>query len=73
MNSEISVITNIESPLMDFEGYCKYMNLGATKAREVLKRPGCPYIIRIGRRVLIHKGLLDKELERMAKFHISIS
>lgn len=71
-NNNTSAIVNLESPLIDFEGFCTYMNLGTTKARAMLKNPKCPYVVRLGRRVLVHKGLLDKELERAAKYHITL-
>jgi len=60
----------IKSPLMSFENFCSYLGIKETKAREMISNPNCRYVVRIGRRVLIHKELLDKELEKTAKFRL---
>ena len=61
-----------DSPLMSFENFCSYMGIGETKARELISRVDCRYVVRIGRRVLIHKDLLDAELEKAAKFRLTL-
>ena len=48
------------------------MGIGETKARELISRVDCRYVVRIGRRVLIHKDLLDAELEKAAKFRLTL-
>ena len=61
-----------ERNLMTIEEFCKYVGIGKTKARELLSNPGCKYVVRIGRRVLIHKELLDAELKKSAKFQLKM-
>lgn len=63
---------NNDSPLMTFTEFCEYMKIGETKARELIKNPRCPYLVRIGRGVRIHKELLDVELEKAAKYHLTL-
>ncbi|RHS61016.1 hypothetical protein DW955_12580 [Ruminococcus sp. AM45-9BH] len=48
------------------------MGIGKTKARELISKPNCKYVVRIGRRVLIHKELLDAELKKSAKFQLKM-
>jgi hypothetical protein len=48
------------------------MGIGKTKARELLSNPSCKYVVRVGRRVLIHKELLDAELKKSAKFQLKM-
>lgn len=63
-------IISSDSPLMSFTDFCDYLGVGETKAREMISKPDCRYVVRIGRRVLIHKDLLDVELEKAAKFRL---
>lgn len=58
--------------LMTFEEFCKYLKIGKTKARELISNPSCKYVVRIGRRVFIHKELLDAELKKNAKFQLTM-
>lgn len=58
--------------LMSFGEFCDYMGIGKTKARELISNPCCKYVVRIGRRVFIHKGLLDDELRKNAKFQLTM-
>ncbi len=68
LNKEIST----DSPLMSFDDFCSYMGIGETKARELISKADCRYVVRIGRRVLIHKELLDAELAKAAKFRLTL-
>ena len=68
LNKEIST----DSPLMSFDDFCSYMGIGETKARELISKADCRYVVRIGRRVLIHKELLDAELAEAAKGRLTI-
>lgn len=56
--------------LMTIPEFCQYVGIGKTKARELISNPCCKYVIRIGRRVFVHKQLFDEELKKNAKFQI---
>ncbi len=58
------------SPLMSFYDFCEYLGIGETKAREMIYKPNCRYVVRIGRKVFIHKELLDKDIEKAAKYRL---
>lgn len=59
-----------EKPLLTFDEFCEYLGIGKTKGHEMLANPCCKYIVRIGRRVFIHKEILDEELKKAAKFQL---
>ena len=61
-----------EKKLMTIEEFCNYIGVGKTKGREMISNPCCKYVVRIGRRVLIHKELLDEELKKSAKFQLTM-
>lgn len=61
-----------DKALLSIEEFCGYLNIGKTKAREIINRPDCKFVVRIGRRVLIHKELLDAELKKNAKFQLTM-
>lgn len=61
-----------EKVLMTFDDFCHYIGIGKTKAREMISTPGCKYVVRIGRRVFIHKQLFDEELKKNAKFQLTM-
>lgn len=48
-----------EKTLMTVDEFCNYVGIGKTKARELISNPNCKYVVRIGRRVFIHKELFD--------------
>lgn len=60
------------SPLMSFPQFKDYLKLGDTKAREIISRPDCTFVVRVGRRVLIHKELLDQQLVKTAKYQLTM-
>lgn len=62
----------MEETLLSVDEFCSYLKIGKTKAREVLKKPDCTFVVRIGRRVLVHKELLDEELRKSAKYQLVI-
>lgn len=62
----------MEDSLMTFKEFCEYLKIGKTKARELTSNPSCKYVVRIGRRVFIHKELLDAELKKNAKFQLTM-
>ena len=61
---------NYTSPLLSFGEFCEYLGIGETKAREMIHSPSCRYVVRFGRRVMIHKELLDAELIKAAKYKL---
>ena len=40
----------------------KYLNIGETKTRELMKKYRTKFVIQLGRRKYVHKDLLDKWL-----------
>ena len=48
-----------EKTLLSVSEFCVYVGIGKTKAREMLANPCCKYVVRIGRRVFVHKELFD--------------
>ena len=60
----------MEKTLLSFNEFCSYTGIGKTKARELTKSPNCKFVVRIGRRVFIHKELFDAELKKNAKFQL---
>lgn len=58
--------------LLSIEEFCNYVGIGKTKARELISDPCCKYVVRIGRRVFIHKELFDVELKKNAKFQLKM-
>ncbi len=61
-----------EKKLMTIDEFCEYVGIGKTKARELISNPCCKYVVRIGRRVYVHKELLDEELRKNAKFQLTM-
>lgn len=61
-----------EKKLMTIDEFCKYVGIGKTKARELISNPCCKYVVRIGRRVYVHKELFDEELRKSAKFQLTM-
>ena len=61
-----------EKTLLSFEEFCNYVGIGKTKARELISNPCCKYVVRIGRRVFIHKELFDEELKKNAKYGLTM-
>ena len=59
----------IKPALLTVKEYAAYMNIGETKARELLKSPKCTYRVQIGNRVYAHKKLLDEWLINQTKRH----
>lgn len=58
--------------LLSVDEFCLYVGIGKTKAREMLSNPCCKYVVRIGRRVFVHKELFDEELKKSAKFQLTM-
>ncbi|MGN9171749.1 excisionase [Lachnospiraceae bacterium HCP1S3_A8] len=58
--------------LLSVEEFREYLGIGKTKAKEIINRPDCKFVVRIGRRVMVHKELLDAELKKNAKFQLKL-
>lgn len=52
----------IEKALLNVKEFAKYLNIGETKARELLNDPRNQFTVRIGSRLYAHKGRVDKWL-----------
>lgn len=52
----------IEKALLNVKEFTKYLNIGETKARELLNDPRNQFTVRIGNRLYAHKGRVDKWL-----------
>ena len=65
-------IKNKEKTLLSINDFCEYVGLGKTKARQLLSNPQCKYVVRIGRRVFVHKELFDEEIRKCAKYQIKM-
>ena len=61
-----------EKKLMTIAEFCEYVGIGKTKASELISNPCCKYVVRIGRRVYVHKELFDEELRKNAKFQLTM-
>ena len=59
-----------EKMLLSVDEFCDYVGIGKTKAKEVIANPCTKFVVRIGRRVFIHKELFDEELKKNAKFQL---
>ena len=58
--------------LLSVEEFREYLGIGKTKAKEIINRPDCKFVVRIGRRVMVHKELLDADLKKNAKFQLKL-
>lgn len=54
--------TEEKSILLNVAETAKYLNLGLTKTRELMKKYDKQFVIKIGNRKYAHKQLLDKWL-----------
>lgn len=57
----------MESILLTVKEFAEYLNIGKTKAREILLAPSCTFRVRIGNRVYAHKPELEKWLLNKTK------
>lgn len=56
--------------LLTVDEFAQYLGIGKTKAREIIQNPTCKFVVRVGRRVFIHKEILNEELKKNAKFQL---
>ena len=50
----------MEKALLNLKEFCHYLNIGQTKAREILTKQNNSFTVRIGNRLYANKILLDK-------------
>ena len=62
----------LDKTLLSIDEFCSYVGIGKTKAREMISNPCCKYVVRIGRRVFVHKELFDEELKKNAKYQLTM-
>jgi len=62
----------LQKILMNVKETCTYLNLCESKVRKMANNPKCDFVVRSGAKILFHKELLDKYIERCAKYHIPI-
>lgn len=69
----INMTENVpDKKLLSVEEVCKYLGLGATKVREMLNSPTSTFTVRVGRRVMANKTMLDEYIDKVAKFQLKI-
>lgn len=61
----------MDKTLLNVKELCEYLGIGQTKAREILHKDN-NFTIRIGNRLYVKKDLLDKHIERCAKYSIPL-
>lgn len=59
--------------LLNVEETAKYLNIGKTKARELMKANKNIFVVKIGNRSYAHKDLLDKWLLAQVKISVWVS
>lgn len=64
MKTTVEVRTVVDAALLDIDGFCKYLSIGETKARELLHNPRNGFTVRIGNRLYAHKENVDKWLQK---------
>lgn len=52
--------------LLNLDEFCKYLGIGKTKGREILRNPNNKFSLRIGNRLYAHKTKLDSYLNNLA-------
>lgn len=54
----------MDKALLTVKEFSEYLNIGKTKARQLLLSPESTYTVRIGNRVYAHKKKLDEWLNK---------
>jgi len=62
----------MDKTLLSIDEFCDYIGIGKTKAREMTQKPDCTFVVRIGRRVFVHKELFEEEVKKNAKYQITM-
>lgn len=60
----------VNKALMNVEETAKYLNIGKTKARELMKVNKNVFVVKIGNRSYAHKNLFDKWLLAQVKINV---
>ena len=63
---------NFDKKLLSVNEVCEYLGLGATEVREMLNSPTSTFTVRVGRRVMANRTLLDEYMDKAAKFQLKI-
>lgn len=63
---------NEEKILLNVKEVCQLTGFGESKVRQILKRKDSDYTIRLGNKLYANKKLLEKWLEKCAKYQIVI-
>ena len=63
---------NFDKKLLSVNEVCAYLGLEATKVREMLNSPTSTYTVRVGRRVMANKTLLDEYIDKVSKFQLKM-
>ncbi len=67
-NKIISLIKEpIEKRLLDIESFAKYLSIGKTQARKILKSPECQFSLQIGNRWYADIKLVDEWIDEKIK------
>ena len=61
----------MDKTLLNVKEICEYLGLGETKVRQILHEDNS-FTLKIGNRLYAHTNLLDKHLERCAKYNIAL-
>lgn len=59
---EKTEMVKVEKGLLNIDSFCSYLDIGKTKARELLHDYNNGFTVRIGNRLYAHKGKLDEWL-----------
>jgi len=62
----------IDRELLNVKQVCDYTGWGATKVREIIKRPDSTFTIRLGNRLYVDKNKFDEFLDRCIRYQIRI-
>lgn len=60
----------VNKALMNVEETAKYLNIGKTKVRELMKVNKNVFVVKIGNRSYAHKDLLDKWILAQVKINV---
>ena len=64
-----NTVNGTESQLLTLKETCKYLHLGETKCRELLKDPNSDFSLRIGGRWYAHRAKLDNWLSQQCRLY----
>ncbi len=53
-----------EPKLLMVKDFCKYMNIGERNAKKLLSEPNCPYVFRLGGKIMVNKTIFDRWIDK---------